>query len=88
MVNVLVGMNWTWRRIPEESPRWVWGTRFTVVCRGVCSMAAVSNGQDPKIPEAATLVRLNYVKFVEFPAENYNTQSYTNSIQHPSQSAQ
>ena len=25
-----------------------------VVCRGVCSTAAVSNGRDPKIPEAAT----------------------------------
>ena len=30
------------------------GKRFTVVCRGVCSTAAVSNGLDPKILEAAT----------------------------------
>ena len=29
------------------------GKRLTVVCRGVCSTAAVSNGRDPKIPEAA-----------------------------------
>ena len=83
MVNVLVGMNWTWWRM---SPRWVWEKRFTVVCRGVCSTALVSNGRDPKIPEAATLVQLNYVKFVEFPTEIYDTQLYTNSIQHPSQS--